>query len=199
MGATDITEAQGQRRCDSVPSVVVAGSFPSVRSEGTKARPFATMEATTITEPQDKGVPIPLLLIPFPLLRLSVGSWLVPSVCSRSGKGKGVRTNGSNRHHRATRANIGATATIGGTQGNQPRQERSDSLVVIPFPLLRLLARSLSESSRSGKARAFASMGATDITEPPTATIGATATIPQLLSGKRSDKARPFRLNIINN
>ena len=43
--------------------------------------------------------------------------------------------NGSNNHHRAT------------------RQERCDSLVAIPFPLLRLLARSLSESSRSNQGK----------------------------------------------
>ncbi len=36
-------------------------------------------------------------------------------------------------------------------------------------------------------------MGANDITEAPRTTIGGTATIPQPLSGKRSDKARPFR------
>ena len=54
--------------------------------------------------------------------------------------------NGSNNHHRAT------------------RQERCDSLVAIPFPLLRLLARSLSESSRSNQGKDVAAMGAIDIT-----------------------------------
>ena len=73
--------------------------------------------------------------------------------------------NGSNNHHRAT------------------RQERSDSLVAIPFPPLRLLARSLlsdqkaprqRQHQRNGHAKGMqgnqgkdvAAMGATTITEP---------------------------------
>ena len=68
------------------------------------------MGATTITEPQGKNVAIPSLRF----RSLCCGFWLVPSL----------------RVPEATKAR----ATIRGTQGNQPRQGRSDSLVVDSVP-----------------------------------------------------------------
>ena len=152
------------------------------------------MGATDITEPQRQ---------PSEERKATNKAKAVPAmeatdITEAQGKGNNQR---NARHQGKDVAPMGAT-DIAEPQG----QGRCDSLVVIPFPLLRLLALSLSESSGTTKARAkafasmditkaraFASMGATDIAEPTTATIGATATIPQLLSGKRSGKARALR------
>ena len=99
------------------------------------------MGATTITEPQGKNVAIPSLRF----RSLCCGFWLVPSL----------------RVPEATKAR----ATIRGTQGNQPRQSRSDSLVVDSVPSVGSWLFP-SVSSGTTKARTFAIMRATDITEP---------------------------------
>ena len=181
MGATDITEPQGQPSEQRQGKAVVITSlrfrslccgfwfFPSVSSRTTKARAlrqweqqtsenrqrqrqpfrhpwplsamttdkartFAPMEATDITEPQGKAVPIPSLLIPFPLL--AVGSWLVSSESSRSNHCNDV-------------------PAMGATDITEPtRQGRSDSLVAIPFPLLAAgswLVPSVRSGSNHGK------------------------------------------------
>ena len=123
MGTTTITISHKARafrfpRCDSVPSV---------SSRTTTARALLQWKQPTSQSQQGKAVPIPSLLIPFPLL--AVGSWLVSSESSRSNHGNDV-------------------PAMGATDITEPtRQGRSDSLVADSVPSVGcwFLARSLCE------------------------------------------------------